>query len=161
MSSKLCFESGFGLDVSSGLELGMALDSRCPCTSFSAGRARPIRNSARQPCHAERRHCSDGQLRRTSSTGTCSGIPKQNGARGVRLTINFASAFGANSGFPAALSARSFWIRCPAIALMSRLHGLQFHTSWNLSPEAQIAFSIESLENRWKILPGSVQKARD
>jgi diaminopimelate decarboxylase len=132
----ILIDEGFGLDVSSGLELEMALNLGAPDIVFS-GPGKTVDELRLAVSHADRVVIlmdSFGELERLAAltaematTVRC----------GVRLTVN-----------PTGLW-RKFGIPLqdlPAFLDTARRHprvtmtGLQFHTSWNLSPEPQVAF---------------------
>lgn len=128
--------AGFGLDVSSGLELEMALGIGARDIVFSG----PAKTSAELQlavAHADRAIVlmdSPGELHRLEAIAAKA---DRSVRCGVRLTVNPNGLWRKFGIVPQALS--SFWDevrRCRHI----RLLGLQFHTSWNLSPDPQIEF---------------------
>lgn len=131
-------DEGFGLDVSSGLELEMALNLGAQAIVFS-GPGKTTEELRLAVTHADRVVIlmdSFGELERLASLATAMDTTVR---CGVRLTVN-----------PTGLW-RKFGIPLqdlPAFLDAARRHahvnltGLQFHTSWNLSPEPQIAFII-------------------
>ena len=152
--ARVLMEAEFGLDVSSGLELEMALDLGARDIVFS-GPGKTDKELQLAVAHADRVVVlldSFGELHRLE--GLAAAL-KKNICCGVRLTVNpegLWRKFGILlQGLP------SFWDeaeKCPHIDLK----GLQFHASWNLSPAPQVAF-IRSLGKRIADMPVSF-KAR-
>jgi diaminopimelate decarboxylase len=143
-------EANFGLDVSSGLELEAALSVGARDIVFSG----PGKTDAE--LHLAAAHSdkvvvlmdSFGELHRLE------GVAAKLNRRvrcGVRLTVN---PVGLWRKFGIALGdLRAFWEtagRCPHV----QLEGLQFHSSWNLSPDPQIEF-IRMLGSQLADLPAS------
>ncbi len=134
--SRTLIQSGFGLDVSSGMELEMAVSLGARDIVFS-GPGKADQELSLAVKHAKSVIVlldSFGELRRLESIAASQ---KKIVKAGVRLTTDQAGLwrkFGIKTeDLPA------FWEeakRCTRI----RLRGLQFHTSWNLSPKAQIEF---------------------
>jgi len=139
---------GFGLDVSSGAELTAALNLGATDIIFSG----PGKTSAELDLavdHADKVTVlldSFGELALLEAMAASRGRRIQ---AGVRLTTN---AFGLWRKFGIAPERLAAFFKtaqnCPHI----RLQGLQFHTSWNLSPDAQTAF-IEMLSTVLRKLP--------
>ncbi len=134
--SKVLIEEGFGLDVSSGSELDMALAVGAKEIIFSGpGKTDQelelaVRNSDRVTVLVD----SFGELERLAAIA---GGQKSSVSCGVRLTIN---PTGLWRKFGIGLeSLPAFW-QAASRHRFIRLCGLQFHSSWNLSPEAQVAF---------------------
>jgi len=134
--ARILLEADFGLDVSSGLELEMALSIGARDIVFS-GPGKTTAELQLAARHADRVVIlmdSFGELHRLE------GIAAQLKRRvrcGVRLTVNPAGLWRKFGIAPRDLSA--FWDearRCPHL----QLQGLQFHLSWNLSPGPQIEF---------------------
>lgn len=133
--AKILLRQGFGLDVSSGVELEMALGLGATDIVFSG----PGKTTAELQLaveHADRVVVlmdSFGELHRLAAVAA-----GPNKIRcGVRLTVD-AQDLWRKFGIPVE-SLAAFWneaSRCGQI----RLEGVQFHSSWNLSPHAQIAF---------------------
>lgn len=127
---------GFGLDVSSGLELKMALELDAREIVFS-GPGKVGHELLLAARHADRVTIlmdSPGEMERLAAVAS---RLKQTVNCGVRLTVN---PSGLWRKFGISVDAIEDFFRtanrCPYI----RLSGLQFHTSWNLSPRPQIAF---------------------
>jgi len=148
--ARTMLEAGFGLDVSSGLELDMALSIGARDIVFS-GPGKTAAELQLAVAHADRVVIlmdSPGELHRLE------GLAAKADRRvrcGVRLTVNPSGLWRKFGIVPQALS--SFWEevrRCRHV----RLLGLQFHTSWNLSPEPQIEF-IRHLGTVLADMPGS------
>jgi len=128
--------AGLGLDVSSGLELEMALKCGASDIVFSG------------PAKTEREHelaaanhgrvtvllDSFGELARFERTAAETGVRVR---AGVRLTTS-RSGFWRKFGIPLADLSRFFAEarKCGHV----ELRGLQFHTSWNLDPANQVRF---------------------
>lgn len=129
-------DSGFGLDVSSGIELQMALKLGCRDIVFS-GPAKTAAELQLAAAHAEQVVIlldSFGELKRLADIAA----RQDNIIRcGVRLTVNPQSLWRKFGIVLQDLPA--FWReakKCDRICLQ----GIQFHTSWNLSPQLQIDF---------------------
>jgi diaminopimelate decarboxylase len=134
--ARTLLRSGFGLDVSSGLELQMALDLGTENIVFSGpGKtadelALAVRNSSRVTVLMD----SFGELQKleTIAAGTRTIV-----RAGVRLTTNPSGLWRKFGILPDQLP--DFWQaarQCPHISLQ----GIQFHTSWNLTPRAHAEF---------------------
>ncbi len=134
--SRILLASEFGLDVSSGLELEMALSLGARDIVFS-GPAKTAAELRLAAAHADRVVIlmdSFGELQRLEAIAAA--INRQVRC-GVRLTVNTEGLWRKFGIPPETLPA--FWQearRCDHI----HLEGLQFHSSWNLSPDNQIAF---------------------
>jgi len=129
-------EAGFGLDVSSGLELETALQLGARDIVFS-GPGKTTQELQLAVAHADQVVIlmdSFGELSRLEA------VAAQLNTRvrcGVRLSAN-AAGLWRKFGIPVA-DLPAFWEqsgRCPHVHLI----GLQFHSSWNLSPDKQIDF---------------------
>ena len=144
--AKILLESDFGLDVSSGLELETALRIGAQDIVFS-GPGKTDQELGLATSHTDRLVLlldSFGELHRLERIAA---VSNQVVRCGVRLTVN-----------PNGLW-RKFGIVPPALADFAdearrcshvRLRGLQFHSSWNLSPDAQIEF----IQDLGKVLAG-------
>ena len=134
--AKTLLQSGFGLDVSSGLELQMALDLGAHDIVFS-GPGKTDQELGLATLHAETVIVlidSFGELHRLENIAASQNKKVR---AGVRLTTNTSGLWRKFGISPHALPA--FWKdagQCSHVMLQ----GLQFHTSWNLSPDAQIDF---------------------
>jgi diaminopimelate decarboxylase len=134
--SRILLEADFGLDVSSGLELEMALNIGARDIVFS-GPGKTQAELQLAVAHADRVVIlmdSFGELHRLE------GIAAQLKRRvrcGVRLTVNPNGLWRKFGIAPRDLSA--FWDQTRRCAHI-QLQGLQFHSSWNLSPDPQIEF---------------------
>ena len=150
--ARVMLESGMGLDVSSGLELAMALSLNAQDIVFS-GPGKTDAELDQAVAHAGRVVVlmdSFGELHRLERAAAAC---KTTVRCGVRLSVNTHGLwrkFGiAPQDLPEFLDkARS----CPHI----RLVGLQFHSSWNLSPDPQAAF-IQELGKQLENLPESIK----
>jgi len=133
--SRTLLETGFGLDVSSGIELEMALGLGARDIVFSGPGKRTeelelaLDNADRVVILMD----SFGELRRLEAIAAGSTRIRC----GVRLTVN-PKGLWRKFGIPVQ-TLPAFWdeaSRCSHI----QLHGLQFHSSWNLSPNNQVDF---------------------
>ncbi|UCG38363.1 MAG: alanine racemase [bacterium] len=128
--------AGLGLDVSSGLELAAALQVGCRRILFS-GPGKTEEELALAAANADR---VTVLLDSFQEMGRLNEAALEAGSivtAGVRLTTQEEGLWRKFGVPPAALE--SFMIQAadrPAI----RLEGLQFHTSWNLTPDAQTSF---------------------
>ncbi|TFG38905.1 MAG: decarboxylase, partial [Syntrophobacterales bacterium] len=131
--ARTLLESGFGLDVSSGLELKMALDLNAGEIVFSGPGKTPeelelaARNSSRVTVLLD----SFGELHRLEKVAASI---KTKVRAGVRLTTN-PNGLWRKFGIPPD-QLIEFWRTartCPHISLK----GIQFHTSWNLAATSQ------------------------
>jgi diaminopimelate decarboxylase len=132
----ILIEEGFGLDVSSGQELEMALSLGAGDIVFS-GPGKTDAELRMALAHADRVVVlldSFGELERLGPLAASMNVTIR---CGVRLTVNPTGLwrkFGIPlHDLPALMAAAR---RHPRVALS----GLQFHSSWNLSPAPQIAF---------------------
>ena len=134
--AETAMEAGFGLDVSSGMELRMALDLGAEDLLFTGpgktGRelALAVDNSAKVLILIDSFH--ELQVLEEIAAGRRTSV-----RAGVRLSTD-SSGLWRKFGIPRN-ELRTFFRkaeRCPHV----ELQGLQFHTSWNLSPKAQTDF---------------------
>ena len=148
--------AGFGLDVSSGLELQMALDLNAENIVFSG----PGKTTAELTRIVENGHRvtvlidSFGELARLE---TIAASRHKNVRAGVRLNANPSGLWRKFGILPDQLS--EFWRlikACPHVSL----DGLQFHTSWNLTPVAQAEF-IKTLGGVLSAMPGDFLRRLD
>ena len=151
--ARILLEADFGLDVSSGLELEMALSIGARDIVFS-GPGKTDAELRLAVAHADQVVIlmdSFGELHRLEGIAAQLKRPVR---CGVRLTVN---PNGLWRKFGIALRDLSaFWDqarRCPHI----RLQGLQFHSSWNLSPDSQIEF-IRILGKALADMPASFRR---
>jgi len=151
--AKILLQSGFGLDVSSGLELETALNLGAVDIVFS-GPGKTDQELLLAVMHAERVVVlmdSFSELRRLEHMA---GNQKKSIRAGVRLTTNTNGLWRKFGIAPNDLPV--FWQeagKCPHV----KFCGLQFHTSWNLSPKAQIDF-IQVLEKLLQGMPDIFRK---
>lgn len=146
--SRTLLDCGFGLDVSSGLELQMALNLGAEDIVFSG----PAKMESE--LHLAARHAgkttvlidSFGELHRLQAVARAMDVPVQ---AGVRLTAHLQGLWR-KFGIPLNQVARFFSEArgCSHV----RLRGLQFHTSWNLTPQAQVSF-LDELGSALRSLP--------
>ena len=133
--AKTLLEQGFGLDVSSGAELEMALGLGARDILFS-GPGKTIKELQMAVAHADRVVIlmdSFGELRRLADVAAGSKEIRC----GVRLMVQTHGLWRKFGIPPQALPV--FWDEVCRWKHI-RLEGVQFHSSWNLSPNAQIAF---------------------
>ena len=128
--------AGLGLDVSSGLELELALSCGADDIVFSgpgkteAELALAVANRERVTLLLD----SFGELARLEAAAAGAGATMR---AGVRLTTDERGLWR-KFGIPLARLAE--FLDAAAACPHVRLCGLQFHTSWNLSPAAQVSF---------------------
>ena len=151
--SEILLENGFGLDVSSGVELEMALALGAKDIVFS-GPGKTEKELALAASHSESVVVladSFTELERLEKTAaSCNRMV----SIGVRLTTQPTGLWRKFGILPEALAdfaART--AKCPHI----RMRGLQFHTSWSLDPGNQVAF-IEQLGEILRRLQPSLRK---
>lgn len=134
--AKTVLGSGFGLDVSSGLELETALSLGADNIIFSGpGKtdlelSLAVDNSEYVTVLID----SFGELHRIEKIASDRNVAVRSGVRLSPDPSGLWRKFGIALG-----SLPAFWEeanRCPHV----HLTGLQFHTSWNLSPRAQVSF---------------------
>lgn len=127
--------NGFGLDVSSGLELGVALDTKAHHIVFSGpGKLdseleQAVANAGRVTVLID----SFGELDRLSALATAHGVRIRAGVR-----LNPPGPHGWRKFGVSLDRLRDFWqtaMDSPGV----RLQGIQFHTSWNMDSSAQTA----------------------
>jgi diaminopimelate decarboxylase len=134
--ARILLQSEFGLDVSSGLELEMALNLGARDMVFS-GPGKTDQELCLATMHAETVIVlidSFGELNRLE--GIARSLDRAVRV-GIRLTTETAGPWRKFGVEPNSLPA--FWESLRQCAYL-RLKGLQFHTSWNLSPKRQIEF---------------------
>jgi len=134
--ARIMTEEGIGLDVSSGTELDQACRSGAKGIFFS-GPGKTDEELVAAIGEADRVTIlmdSFGELRRLDRLTRQYG---QTVRAGVRLTTDHTGLWR-KFGIPAS-SLRDF-LDTAAEAPLIHFAGLQFHTSWNLSPSAQVAF---------------------
>ncbi len=149
-------EARFGLDVSSGLELKTALEMGAQDIVFS-GPGKTLEELSLAAAHGGRVVVlldSFGELRRLAQ------VAGEMGRRvrcGVRLNAN-PNGLWRKFGIPMEdLSA--FWKAAGEFDAVE-LTGLQFHSSWNLSPQPQVDI-IESLGKALQSLPPAYRRAME
>ncbi len=146
--SHFLLKAGFGLDVSSGLELRTALDLNAGNIVFS-GPGKTEDELALAVAHKDRVTIlidSFGELARLEAVAA----GRQATVRaGVRLCTNPEGLWRKFGILPDQLPAFHEAARqCPHVSLQ----GIQFHTSWNLTPDAHTAF-IRTLGARLAAMP--------
>ena len=133
-------EAGVGLDVSSGVELELALAWGATHVVFSG----PGKTEDELLTAARNGDCvtvlldSFGELDRLERVAACAGVTVRTG---VRLTTDERGLWR-KFGIP--LSKLHQFMDLAETCRHVRLRGLQFHTSWNLDPRSQVRF-IEKL----------------
>ncbi len=149
--SRILIDEGIGLDVSSGLELARAVEAGAGSIVFSGPGKRDdelsaaIANSDRITVLMD----SFGELERLDRLTKSSGIRIR---AGVRLSTQ-PTGLWRKFGIPLEDLPR-FWSEaghCPFVDL----EGIQFHTSWNLTPEAHVSF-IDRLGGALAGFPGRI-----
>jgi len=128
--------AGLGLDVSSGLELQTALEVGCRRILFS-GPGKSEKELELAAANAEEVTVlidSFGELQLLESVASRAGKIV---TAGVRLTTR-EDGLWRKFGIP--LSSLEDFLSASAVKRAVRVRGLQFHTSWNLTPEAQVDF---------------------
>ena len=130
--SALLLDEGFGLDVSSGLELEGALALGAPRVVFSGPGKTAAELAAAVP-HAEVTVLLDsfGELERLEREAASQGREVR---AGVRISSDPGGLWG-KFGIPPGELPR--FLREARDRPHVRLEGLQFHTSWNMSPRPQ------------------------
>lgn len=134
--ARVLLQTGFGLDVSSGLELQMAMDLDARDVIFSGpGKTREeltlaVRESRRLIVLID-------SFQELANLAEIAGALRQEVRVGVRLTTNPEGLWRKFGILPETLPL--FWAQvksCPYL----HFQGLQFHTSWNLNARAQLDF---------------------
>ena len=133
--SRVLVEEGYGLDVSSGLELKRALSTNTHAIIFS-GPGKTNNELSRAVAHADRVTVlmdSFGELDRLNNVAS-----EQNRivTAGIRITTNSAGVWR-KFGIP--LGELGLFFKAASLCPNVSLTGIQFHTSWNLTPEKQCA----------------------
>ena len=150
--ARTLIETGFGLDVSSGIELEMALNLGARDIVFS-GPGKTAKELQLAASHADRVVIlmdSFGELGRLESAAAQLNTKVQ---CGVRLNINPVGLWR-KFGIPVQ-ELQTFWEQSRQCHHV-KLTGLQFHSSWNLSPQKQIDF-IRTLGKKIAEMPPSFQ----
>ncbi len=146
--ARIVATEGYGLDVSSGVELQMALENSSVPIIFSGPGKLPeehrmaLANSERVTILLD----SFGELERL---GHLAAGENKNIRVGVRLTTQ-EKGLWRKFGIPLA-DLESFFDKADKIRSLN-LCGLQFHTSWNMDPSAQVSF-LKRLGKILKKLP--------
>ncbi|MFZ5563645.1 MAG: diaminopimelate decarboxylase family protein [Thermodesulfobacteriota bacterium] len=151
--AKTLVSCGFGLDVSSGVELAMALETRAAAIVFSGpGKTGDeltlaVANSPRVTVLLD----SFGELQKLEKTAASAG---KTVSAGVRLTTTPNGLWRKFGILPERLA--EFWTAASACSHV-KLAGIQFHTSWNLTPDAHTSF-IQRLGEVLTPLPEAFKK---
>jgi diaminopimelate decarboxylase len=148
--------AGFGLDVSSGLELEMALELGAGDIVFS-GPGKTMDELRLAVVQGERVTIlmdSFGELERLGPLTTGREAPLR---CGVRLTVD-PSGLWRKFGIP--LEDLAQFIEATRAYPNLRFAGIQFHTSWNLAPDPQITF-LAALGRTLADLPPAVRTQID
>ena len=138
--SKALLDCGFGLDVSSGIELEMALALGARDLVFS-GPGKTDSELSLAVAHWDRVVVlvdSFGELQRLERTAAAADRTVSVGVRLTTRTEGLWRKFGIGT------EALSDFLAQATCASHLKIRGLQFHTSWNLGPAGQAAF-IERL----------------
>ena len=152
--SRILLENGFGLDVSSGVELQTALYLGAQDIIFSGpGKTRDellqaVLNAERTVVLLDSFH----ELDRLQEVASFHGRRVR---AGVRVSIN---PTGLWRKFGICLEDLAAFQQKAAAHASIDLQGIQFHSSWNLGPEKQIGF-IEKLGGTLSTLPADFLKA--
>lgn len=128
--------SGLGLDVSSGIELSAAIEAGCRRILFS-GPGKTDVELEMAAAHADRVTVlldSFGELERLKAAASKEGVTV---AAGVRVTTR-EEGLWRKFGIP--LASLGAFLKTAAGNTRVKVQGLQFHTSWNLTPENQVDF---------------------
>ncbi len=147
-------EFGLGLDVSSGDELTLALETGCGRIVFSGpGKTEgELGLAAAHPRRVTVLLDSFGELDRLDRVAARAGATIR---AGVRLTTQ---ETGLWRKFGVPLARLEDLLRAAAVTKNVDVRGLQFHTSWNLDPSAQTAF-IARLGEALAALPPDLQQS--
>jgi diaminopimelate decarboxylase len=148
--SRTLIATGFGLDVSSGIELQMALKLGARDIVFS-GPGKTTKELQLAVSHADRVVIlmdSFGELRRLEDIATKLNTEIR---CGVRLSSN-PKGLWRKFGIPVP-KLPAFWEQARRFRGV-KLIGLQFHTSWNLSSKKQVDF-VRTLGNALSRMPAS------
>jgi diaminopimelate decarboxylase len=152
--ARILLRSGFGLDVSSGLELKMALDLGAHYIVFSGpGKTKEelqtaVMNSDRVTILMD----SFGELAKLQEIAAANNRVVR---AGVRLTTSLETLW---RKFGITLDDLPLFCEKAISCSQIRFCGLQFHMSWNLTPDAQCNF-IEMLGRTLASLPESCRKS--
>ncbi|MBI4773903.1 MAG: decarboxylase [Deltaproteobacteria bacterium] len=151
--SNILLGCGFGLEVSSGLELDTALklDARDIVFNGPGKTEAELRLAARNPESVVVLMDSFGELQRLEAIAAKENAQVRAGVRLTTIPEGLWRKFGI---VPDDLP--SFWetaARCTHV----RLVGLHFHSSWNLTPDSQIGFT-EVLAGVLTRMPGSFRQ---
>ena len=142
--------AGLGLDVSSGLELETALTAGCRKILFSG----PGKTDDELHLAVKNRDAvtllldSPGELSRLEKIASLTAEPVQTGVRITTQEEGLWRKFGVR------LTELETFMRKAAQSPFVKLRGVQFHTSWNLAPDAQAEFIarlglvLRNLDNR-------------
>lgn len=150
--SRILLESGFGLDVSSGLELQTALSQGASNIVFSGpGKtAEELDLASVQSDRVTVLMDSFGELQRLNHAAESGGRVVR---AGIRLTTNPQGLWRKFGILPEKLN--DFFTAAESHRYVT-LEGIQFHTSWNLTPVAQVAF----IRKLGRILAGMNRKQK-
>jgi diaminopimelate decarboxylase len=151
---KALVEFGLGLDVSSGDELALALETGCRRIVFS-GPGKTDAELELAAAHHQRVTVlldSFGELARLDRVAARARVTVR---AGVRLTTQ---ETGLWRKFGVPLGRLEEMLRAAARTKNVQGRGLQFHTSWNLDPSAQTAF-IARLGGALAALPPDLQRS--
>jgi diaminopimelate decarboxylase len=149
-------DSGFGLDVSSGVELSSALALNARDIIFS-GPGKTDQELTLAIAHADRVTLlldSFGELARLKVL-VAESRPEQPVRVGIRLTTNPAGLWRKFGIVPDQLAC--FWDQVKEVPGI-QFKGLQFHSSWNLTPDRQLEF-IDLLGSVLGTMPAQFNRA--
>lgn len=151
---KAALDSGFGVDVSSGVELKTALDGGAQNIVFSG----PGKNQDEIELAVENTDKVIILADSFSETGKIDAVSRVLNKKiriGIRLTTN-TEPLWRKFGIPLE-RLPEFW-KLVKTKPNIQFHGLQFHTSWNLTPDAQIDF-IKKLGPFLKAMPEDFKRS--
>ena len=143
-------KTGLGLDVSSGIELQMAVDLGARDVVFS-GPGKTEAELEFAVCEADRLCILIDSFSELAKVGEIAARKKRMVRVGVRLTT---SSDGLWRKFGIVKEKLPLFIETASQYKWLDFQGIQFHTSWNLTPQAQISF-ISSLAETLRLLPES------
>lgn len=152
--ARTLLETGFGLDVSSGLELEMALDAGGRDIVFS-GPGKTDEELLLAVGQADRVAILMDSFSELQRLERVAASQNRTVRAGVRLTTD-PRGFWRKFGIP--LTDLPAFFEAAQDAPHVRLEGLQFHTSWNMDPSAQTAF-IQALGQTLARMPAAFREA--
>ncbi len=146
--SEIMVQENIGLDVSSGLELTQALECKANKIFFS-GPGKTEKELKFALDHADIVTILIDSFNELKLLDRITQIYQRTIRTGIRLTTN-ANGLWRKFGIP--LSSLKYFLELAGKMPYIQLEGIQFHTSWNLSPDPQIKF-ISKLGHYLRTLP--------